>query len=32
METWKKVFAWVAIIGGGIGIFLLSDIVVELMR
>ena len=32
VKTWEKVFAWVAIIGGGIGIFLLSDVVVDLMR
>ena len=32
MKKWEKIFAWVAIIGGGIGIFLLSDIVVDLMR
>lgn len=32
VKRWEKIFAWVAIIGGGIGIFLLSDVVVDLMR
>ncbi len=32
MSRPKIIFAWVAIIGGGIGVFFLSDVVAELMR
>ena len=32
MKKIEKIVAWIAIIGGGIGVFFLSDIVAEMMR